>query len=188
MQASNYYLLDLNEGEDFSFDEVDVKKDANLKRKDIPSDIEYKIFHEMYGSYSNFESSKVDKWNMNTFLGKQMTIEPNRIRQLTLPNDKNDVLSIITYLYDKYKEITPEEEQVNFDVLDSYIEYAKEKIKSNDLISEYIITPSQIEKKSIDAHIGMKDIAKGVVDRKIEERTNLQELDLHNHNGAGRYK
>lgn len=34
----------------------------------------------------------------------------------------------------------------------------------------------------------MKDIAKGVVDRKIEERTNLQELDLHNHNGAGRYK
>ena len=136
----------------------------------------------MYGSYSNFESSKVDKWNMNTFLGKQMTIEPNRIRQLTLPNDKNDVLSIITYLYDKYKEITPEEEQVNFDVLDSYIEYAKEKIKSNDLI--YIITPSQIEKKSIDAHIGMKDIAKGVVDRKIEERTNLQELDLHNHNGS----
>ena len=66
--------------------------------------------------------------------------------------------------------------------MDSYIEYAKEKIKSNDLISEYIITPSQIEKKSIDAHIGMKDIAKGVVDRKIEERTNLQELDLHNHN------
>lgn len=184
MQASNYYLLDLKEGEDFSFDEVDVKKDANLKRKDIPSDIEYKIFHKMYGSYSNFESSKVDKWNMNTFLGKQMTIEPNRIRQLTLPNDKNDVLSIITYLYDKYKEITPEEEQVNFDVLDSYIEYAKEKIKSNDLISEYIITPSQIEKKSIDAHIGMKDIAKGVVDRKIEERTNLQELDLHNYNGG----
>ena len=72
--------------------------------------------------------------------------------------------------------------------MDSYIEYAKEKIKSNDLISEYIITPRQIEKKSIDAHIGMKDIAKGGVDRKIEERTNLQELDLHNHNGAGRYK
>lgn len=182
MQASNYYLLDLKEGEDFSFDEVDVKKDAYLKRKDRPNDMGYKIFQEMYGSYSDFESSKVDKWNMNTFLGKQMTIEPNRIKQLTLPNGKNDVLSIITYLYDKYKEITPEEEQVKFDVLDAYMEYAKEKIKSNDSTSEYRITPNQIGKKSIYVHIGMKDIAKGVVDGKIEERTNPQEVDLHNHN------
>ena len=164
MQASNYYLLDLKEGEDFSFDEVDVKKDAYLKRKDRPNDMGYKIFQEMYGSYSDFESSKVDKWNMNTFLGKQMTIEPNRIKQLTLPNGKNDVLSIITYLYDKYKEITPEEEQVKFDVLDAYMEYAKEKIKSNDSTSEYRITPNQIGKKSIYDHIRMKKIAKGVVD------------------------
>lgn len=133
MQASNYYLLDLKEGEDFSFDEVDVKKESNLKRKDRTNDVGYKIFHEMYGSYSDFESSKVDKWNMNTFLGKQMIIEPNRIKQLTLPNGKNDVLSIITYLHDKYKEITPAEEQVKFDVLDSYVEYVKDKIKSGDL-------------------------------------------------------
>lgn len=133
MQASNYYLLDLKEGEDFSFDEVDVKKEASLKRKDRTNDVRYKIFHEMYGPYSDFESSKVDKWNMNTFLGKQMIIEPNRIKQLTLPNGKNDVLSIITYLHDKYKEITPTEEQVKFDVLDSYVEYVKDKIKSGDL-------------------------------------------------------
>lgn len=133
MQASNYYLLDLKEGEDFSFDEVDVKKESNLKRKDRTNNVGYKIFHEMYGSYSDFESSKVDKWNMNTFLGKQMIIEPNRIKQLTLPNGKNDVLSIITYLHDKYKEITPAEEQVKFDVLDSYVEYVKDKIKSGDL-------------------------------------------------------
>ena len=133
MQASNYYLLDLKEGEDFSFDEVDVKKESNLKRKDRTNDVGYKIFHEMYGPYSDFESSKVDKWNMNTFLGKQMIIEPNRIKQLTLPNGKNDVLSIITYLHDKYKEITPAEEQVKFDVLDSYVEYVKDKIKSGDL-------------------------------------------------------
>lgn len=133
MQASNYYLLDLKEGEDFSFDEVDVKKESNLKRKDRTNDVGYKKFQEMYGSYSDFESSKVDKWNMNTFLGKQMIIEPNRIKQLTLPNGKNDVLSIITYLHDKYKEITPTEEQVKFDVLDSYVEYVKDKIKSGDL-------------------------------------------------------
>ena len=49
---------------------------------------------------------------------------------------------------------------------------------------DYTITPNQIEKKSTSAHIGKKDIAKDVVDRKVEERTNLQELYPHNHNGS----
>lgn len=220
MLASNYYLLDLKEGEEFSFDEIDVKKEANLKRKDRPNDIGYKIFQEMYGQYSDFDNAKVDKWNMNTFLGKKITIEPDRIKQLTLQNGKNDVLSIIEYLYDKYKEITPKDEQVKFDLLDSYMEYAKEKIKSSELqhfdrntridenmsishfhdqksdgyfedrttgvysTPKYTITPNQIGKKSINAHIGKKDMAKGVVDRKVEERINPQELDPHNHNGS----
>lgn len=218
MQASNYYLLYLKEGEEFSFDEVDVKKDANLKRKDTPNDMGYKIFKEMYGPYSDFDSNKVEKWNMNTFLGKQMTITPDRIKQLSLPNGKNDVLSVIEYLYDKYREITPKEKQVKFDILDSYIEYAKEKIKNNELeqfdkneridenmsishfhdqksneyfedrksgvysLPKYTITPNQIGKKSIYTHIGKKDIAKGVVDRKVEERTHPQEIEPHSHN------
>lgn len=218
MQASNYYLLYLKEGEEFSFDEVDVKKDANLKRKDTPNDMGYKIFKEMYGPYSDFDSNKVDKWNMNTFLGKQMTITPDRIKQLSLPNGKNDVLSVIEYLYDKYREITPEEKQVKFDILDSYMKYAKEKIKNNELeqfdrneridenmsishfhdqksneyfedrtsgvysLPEYTITPNKIGKKSIYTHIGKKDIAKGVVDRKVEERTHPQEIEPHSYN------
>lgn len=222
MQASNYYLIDLKEGEDFSFDEVDVKKETNLERKDRPNDMGYRIFQEMYGTYSNFESCKVDKWNMNTFLGKQMTITPDRIKQLTLPSGKNDVLSVIEYLYDKYKEITPKEKQVQFDILDRYMEYVKEKMINNELqqfdrndrineneatlhfhdqksedffedktsgvysTPEYTITPNQIGQKSIYSHIGKKDIAKGIVDRKIEERTHPQELEthIHNHNGG----
>lgn len=49
---------------------------------------------------------------------------------------------------------------------------------------DYTITPNQIGKKTIYTHIGKKDISKGVVDRKVEERTNPQELDPHNHNGS----
>ena len=51
---------------------------------------------------------------------------------------------------------------------------------------EYTITPTQIGQKSIYSHIGKKDIAKGIVDRKIEERTHPQELEthIHNHNGG----
>ena len=133
MLASNYYLLDLKEGEDFSFDEIDVKKDANLQRKDNPNDMGYKIFQEMYGPYSDFENSKVDKWNMNTFLGKQITIAPDRIKQLTLPSGKSDVFSIVSFMYEKYKEITPEDKQVQFDLLDDYMEYSKEKEQNNEL-------------------------------------------------------
>lgn len=57
----------------------------------------------------------------------------------------------------------------------------KEEIRTE---QDYTITPNQIGKKSIYDHIGKKDIAKGVVDRKIEEGTNPQELDTYNHNGS----
>ncbi len=131
MLASNYYILDLKEEEEFSFDEVDESKRKKLLFKDNPA--KYNVFKEMYGKYSNFESTKVDKWNMHTFLGKRMTITPDRIKQLTLPNGKNDVLSVVEFLYNKYKQITPKEEQVQFDLLDGYMEYVKNKIKNNEL-------------------------------------------------------
>lgn len=60
MQASNYYMLDLKEEEDFSFDEIDAKKVANLTRKDKEHDISYKMFIEMYGKYSDLKTPKVD--------------------------------------------------------------------------------------------------------------------------------
>lgn len=96
---------------------------------------------------------------MNTFLGKQLTISPNRIKQLTLPNEKNDVLSVIKFLCGKYKEMTPKEKQVSFDLLDDYMEYAKnkEKLYSNDIrhnnkqnkIEEnYLIKYSEDKRKS----------------------------------------
>lgn len=131
MLASNYYRVDLKEGKDFSFDEIDVKKESSFKQgKDSMS---YKKFKEMYGEYSDFESTKVDKWNMNTYLGKKITITPDRIEQLLLPNGKNDALSIVLFLYDKYKENVPEEQQVQFDLLDKYVDYVQEKIRNNEL-------------------------------------------------------
>lgn len=131
MIASNYYVLDLVEGKDFSFDEIDVKKDRELKKD--KNSLSYRKFIEINGGHSNMETPLVDKWNMNTFLGKKIIINPDRVKQLTVPNGKNDVLSVVLFLYDKYKEITQDEQQVHFDVLDEYIEYVKEKIKNNQL-------------------------------------------------------
>ena len=42
----------------------------------------------------------------------------------------------------------------------------------------------EIGKSTVNVSRDEKDIAKGVVDRKVEERTNPQELDPHNHNGS----
>ena len=79
------------------------------------------------------------------------------------------------------------------DMLPRYEEYIKSRSKNSNPTeqnreknnqSSYTITPNQIGKKSIYTHIGKKDIAKGVVDGKVEERTNPQELAPHNHNGS----
>lgn len=131
MLASNYYILDLKEGEDFTFDEIDVKKAPfiNMDRNNI----RYKISSHMLGNYTDFESAKVDKWNMNTVLGKELTIKPTRIKQVKLDSGKNDVLSIVTILYDKYKESTPKEKQVQFDLLDGYMDFVRDRIKNNEL-------------------------------------------------------
>lgn len=169
MQASNYYILDLKEGKDFSFDEIDAKKQEQLALKDKPNNISYKMFLEMYGKYSDFDSAKVDKWNMNTFLGKEITIEPERIKQLTLPDGKDDVLSIVTYLYDKYKEITPKNQQVEFDLLDGYMEHLKEKLKER---QESIISETDIGKITINTDTQSKDMAKTQMQRDLQKMQN----------------
>ena len=210
MKASNYYILDLHEGKDFSFDDIDAKKEKALVSQKHKDNLEYKYIKEEYGKYSNVNNLILEKWNMNTFLGKQLTISPNRIKQLTLPNEKNDVLSVIKFLYGKYKEMTPKEKQVSFDLLDDYMEYAKnkEKLYSNDIRHnnkqnkieenylikysedkrksnlEYRITPNQIGKTTYLTNIEKKDKAKKIVDKKINERIHPPEIenDIHIHN------
>lgn len=127
MISCNYYSLDLHEGEEFTFDEIDIKKQGNLAKKDTEEDLAYRYNMEMYGSYSDNINTKVDKWNMNTILGKELVIEPDRIFQLSLKDGKNDVLSIVSYLYKQYKINIPISEQVNFDLLDTYMEYCDKK-------------------------------------------------------------
>ncbi len=137
MLSSNYYSLDLIEGEDFSFDDIDEHKSKIISRKDDShlKSIEYKMLATRYGKYSDLNSPKVDKWNMHTKMkdGDGVKIDPSRIKQLSLSNGKNSVLDIVLYLYDKYSEMIPSEQRAEFDLLDKYIEYVKEQIRNNGL-------------------------------------------------------
>ncbi len=130
MMASNYYSLDLKEGEEFTFDEIDKKKEKSIQLKNTKDDLAYQYYLTIWGEYTSQESLKVDKWNMNTILGKKLTIEPQRIKQLVTQDGKSDVFSVVNYLYNQYKENIPEDKQVKFDLLDNYIKYCTEKTDS----------------------------------------------------------
>ena len=127
MEASNYYLLDLIEGEDFTFDELDVKKEKAKGTIGTPEEIEYKRLAEMYGTYSDMDNSTVEKHNMNTILGKHIVLQPERIKHLILSDGRDDVYSVLEHLYDRYKENVSKDEQAQFDLLDDYIEFCKER-------------------------------------------------------------
>lgn len=130
MINSDYLIMDLKENEEFRYDQIDIKKqkaiDNSLKTgKGIDS-----LTLAQYGAYSDLSTAIVDKWNMQTIPGKDMTIEPSRLKRLTI-NGNTDVYSIMKFMYDKYKKEVSVDKQVKFDVLDKYIEYVEEKKKNN---------------------------------------------------------
>ena len=126
MINSDYLIMDLKENEEFRYDQIDIKKlwviqEANKNEKGINP-----FRAAMYGAYSDFTTPIADKWNMQTIPGKNIVIEPNRLKRLSI-HGKTDVYSIIKFMYDKYKTEIPKEQQVKFDILDDYIKYIEEK-------------------------------------------------------------
>lgn len=153
-------------------DEYEKYGQISLKQIDLSKEYLKNVFGNNLINLSDNEiNEELEQLQMQGYNGRKLRDR----KYLQLENKKQKILRKQKELYQGNNE--RKENNGNIKII-------KEKIKSNDLISEYIITPSQIGKKSIDAHIGMKDIEKRVVDRKIEERTNLQELNLHNHNGS----
>lgn len=121
----NYYLLNLKEDE-FTYNQIDIKKQEIRNNKNA-----FSMVKVMYGDYSNLESDIMDDWNMQTKPGYDITITPNRIIKINIEN-KEDVYSIVSYLYYKYKNEIPINLQTKFDILDKYINYI-EKLKKESI-------------------------------------------------------
>lgn len=192
LKGKSFLTVDLKPGIDFSLDDIDYTKQRALNSKENGDMIAYLMAKEMYGDYSDFDSTKMDKWNMHTFWNAQ--VEPERIMQVTDSKGRTDMLNILIEMYDKCKS-----KDCQFDILDDFISYARQRElekgeiskqteqsyekNSDDLEKEsYSITPNAIGRNTVYTNIGKKDMAKNVVDRKVEERTHPQELDPHNHN------
>ena len=121
MMSSDYFVLDLKENEEFRWDQIDSKKQSMLLNEKKYNRIST-IGRVQYGSYSDYNTPVADKWNMQTIPGKNIIIEPKRMKKLTFKG-RDDVFSVISAFYDMYKRSVSAEEQVSFDVLDKYILY-----------------------------------------------------------------
>lgn len=123
MMGSDYFVLDLKENEEFRWDQIDSKKQSMLLNEKKYNRIST-IGRVQYGSYSDYSTPVADKWNMQTIPGKNIVIEPKRMKRLTFKG-RDDVFSVISAFYDMYKRSVSTEEQVSFDVLEKYILYIR---------------------------------------------------------------
>ena len=112
-----YLYLDIEDKVEYDSNDVDENKVLLQERNEyLPT----AFATVMYGDFSDMNNPIMDDWNMHTKSGTG--IEPDKIKQVVTPNEEESCLSIIMYLYDKYKDMDHEHL-----LLDDFIEFAKKK-------------------------------------------------------------
>ena len=115
-----YFQLDLIEGEDkgntdFSYDSEDFKKKGAIDNGGPTRRTRW-----MLGSYTNWETPKLEDWNMMTHVGGR-GIGIDRMKMIVTEQGKSDALSVIEEVYEKSRK----KENVDLRYLDSFIKYVK---------------------------------------------------------------
>lgn len=115
-----YFQLDLIEGEDkentdFSYDSEDFKKKGAIDNGGPTRGTRW-----MLGSYTNWETPKLEDWNMMTHVGGR-GIGIDRMKMIVTEQGKSDALSVIEEVYEKSRK----KENVDLRYLDSFIKYVK---------------------------------------------------------------
>lgn len=128
-----YYTVDLIEGKngDFEIGDIDVKKIFTRDKDGRPS---LEVLW-LYGPYSDFGTSEKpnneqEEWNMNTKSGDRI-IPSERLKIIETQDDRTDGLSVIMEVYEKYRKTIPKENDSMYEILDSFVAFAKEKYKSD---------------------------------------------------------
>lgn len=128
-----YYTIDLVEGRDgdFEYGDIDVKKILFRDEDGRP----YSKALWQYGPYSDWgtidnPNNTQEEWNMNTKIGDRI-ITSDRLRIVETETGRTDALSFILESYDKYRPRVPEKYKDMCEILDNFIEYAKERYKED---------------------------------------------------------
>ena len=164
-----FLTVDLKPGIDFSFDDTDYNKKEALDKKENGNMIDYLFMKEMYGSYSEVDSTVMDKWNMHTYFGTK--IEPERIMQVTDSNGRTDMLHILMEMYDRCKSY----EDFQVDILGDFISYAKLKEISAEKLSTQKLGQETLEEQKDTAFLDEIESVQARQERAIIEQRPKQE-------------
>ncbi len=115
-----YFQLDLIEGEDkentdFSYESEDFKKKGAIDNGGPTRRTRW-----MLGSYTNWETPKLEDWNMMTHVGGRR-IGIDRMKMIVTEQGKSDALSVIEEIYERSRN----KENIDLRYLDSFIKYVK---------------------------------------------------------------
>lgn len=115
-----YFQLDLIEGEDkdntdFSYDSEDFKKKGAIDNGGPTRRTRW-----MLGSYTNWETPKLEDWNMMTHVGGR-GIGIDRMKMIVTEQGKSDALSVIEEFYERSRN----KENIDLRYLDSFIKYVR---------------------------------------------------------------
>ena len=115
MKENRYLILDLQEGIDYSENDIDEKKADLISRK------REDLLVAMYGKVdtTSEDKYKMERWNMHTIAG--VTISQDKI-QILKDGDKYSALDIIQTLREKVNNNT-----LDLGLLDEFLEYTKHK-------------------------------------------------------------
>lgn len=93
-----YYKLDLIEGVDFNYNDIDEIKERTALKKDQGDFSHYIYQKEMYGYFSDVDSLVMDQWNIHTKANKG--VEKEKISQVVSSTGAEDGLSIVQEMYE----------------------------------------------------------------------------------------
>lgn len=126
LQNRTYLNLDIKEGLEYDPKSNDENK-INLTNNTDP--VRTLFAKVTYGEFSDFSTTIMDDWNMHTYSG--VGIDRTKIKQVITKDGKEDMLSVVLYLYDKYKEMPH-----NKFLLDDFVKYANNKNELNMMLQE----------------------------------------------------
>ena len=113
LDNSVYLVLDLEEGEDFSFDDVDEVKAQRFARRHL----EY-----FYPNHDKLCDGKIEYWNMHTFSNK--VIESHKISVFEIDGDRS-AQKILEYLFAGNRQFVEE----NCPTLVKYFAFVAEEVR-----------------------------------------------------------
>ena len=99
LDTSVFLVLDLKEGEDFSYQDIDEVKSQNFDKK---------LLKQVYAKTRRIDSKKMDFWNMHTLTGK--AISSDKIALLKVKNSYNAfdiVLELVNLTHYDLKVLAP---------------------------------------------------------------------------------